>query len=71
MLVLSRRRNESVIIGGRVRITILEQHGSRVRIGIEAPEELSVLREELRDRPLASAMRRDRRARRAEDRVVD
>jgi carbon storage regulator len=47
MLVLSRYQNESVIIDGNIRVTVLEVRGDRIRLGIEAPPEVPVLREEL------------------------
>lgn len=46
MLVLSRRREEKIYIGDAV-ITVLAIQGHRVRIGIEAPEDVHVLRDEL------------------------
>jgi carbon storage regulator len=47
MLVLSRQREERIIIGHDIIITILEIRGEKVRIGIDAPKELSVHREEV------------------------
>jgi carbon storage regulator len=47
MLVLSRKPDESIVIDKRITITILEVHGDNIRIGIEAPKEIPVLREEL------------------------
>jgi carbon storage regulator len=47
MLVLSRKAGESLIIGNQVRIKIVEIRGGQVRIGVEAPPEISVVREEL------------------------
>lgn len=49
MLVLSRKRWESLIIGTDVRITVLKVEGNHVRIGIEAPDHVTVLRTELAD----------------------
>jgi carbon storage regulator len=37
MLVLSRRKGESVMVGNQVRITVVDVRGDQVRIGIEAP----------------------------------
>ena len=45
MLVLSRRKGESIAIGENVKITILEQRGNRVRVGIEAPRAMAIRRE--------------------------
>lgn len=47
MLVLTRRLNESIRIGNNVVITIVEMRGKKVRIGIEAPQGVDILREEL------------------------
>lgn len=47
MLVLTRTLNENIWIGNDVRLTILDVRGRSVRIGIEAPKEVIILREEL------------------------
>lgn len=47
MLVLSRKRNESVVIGDNVVVTLLEIRGDKVRLGIEAPQDISVHRQEV------------------------
>jgi carbon storage regulator len=47
MLVLSRKPEERIVIDERITITILEIHGDRIRIGIDAPKEMPILREEL------------------------
>jgi carbon storage regulator len=47
MLVLSRKRSESILIGTDVRITVLKIEGNHIRLGIEAPDEVIVLRAEL------------------------
>ena len=49
MLVLSRKKNESIMIGDSVMITIVEIRGDRVRLGIEAPPEVPVHRREVYD----------------------
>ena len=49
MLVLSRQRDESIIIGDNVQITIVDIRGDKVRLGIEAPAEISVHRKEVFD----------------------
>ena len=47
MLVLSRRRNEDIVIGDDIVITVLEQRGDVTRIGIEAPKQVPVHRREV------------------------
>jgi carbon storage regulator CsrA len=47
MLVLSRKKNESIIIGDNVRIEVLQVKGNTIRLGISAPQEVKVLRGEL------------------------
>ena len=49
MLVLSRRKNDSIVIDDCIVVTVIEIRGDKVRIGIEAPRELPVLREEVFD----------------------
>ena len=50
MLVLSRKSTESIHIGDSVVVTVLEVRGNKVRIGIDAPEDIHVFRSELLDR---------------------
>lgn len=47
MLVLSRQRDESIIIGDNIVITVVDIRGNKVRLGIEAPKEVSVHRQEV------------------------
>ena len=47
MLVLSRKLNEAILIDGGIRITVLGIRGRQVRLGIEAPAEVGIYREEL------------------------
>jgi carbon storage regulator len=49
MLVLSRQRDESIIIGDNVIVTIVDIRGDKVRLGIEAPAEIPVHRQEVYD----------------------
>nr|ELR5185550.1 carbon storage regulator CsrA [Providencia rettgeri] len=53
MLILTRRINEEVMIGDDIKIRILSVKGNQVRIGIAAPEDVSVHREEIYQRILA------------------
>ncbi len=50
MLVLTRRSGESFMIGDEVSVTVLELKGKQVRIGIDAPREVSVHRKEIFDK---------------------
>jgi carbon storage regulator len=52
MLVLTRRLGEKLIIGGNVTVTILGVKGNQVRIGIDAPRDVKVNREEIHQRIL-------------------
>jgi len=47
MLILTRKSGQSVLIGDEIKISIIEVKGSQVRIGIEAPRNISVHREEI------------------------
>ena len=47
MLVLSRQKDESIIIGDNIEITIVDVRGDKVRLGISAPREISVHRKEV------------------------
>ncbi len=47
MLVLSRQKDESIVIGDNVEITIVDVRGDKVRLGINAPREISVHRKEI------------------------
>ncbi len=47
MLVLSRKRGESIVIGGSITVTVVEFRGDKVRLGISAPEEVPVHRQEV------------------------
>jgi carbon storage regulator len=47
MLVLSRKVGERVVIAGEVVVQVLEVHGQQIRLGVEAPPEVTILREEL------------------------
>jgi carbon storage regulator len=49
MLVLSRQRDESIMVGDNVQITIVDIRGDKVRLGIVAPAEIPVHRKEVYD----------------------
>lgn len=50
MLVLTRRRGESIVIGGEIEVTVLEVTGDKVRVGIEAPDDVDIHRKEILER---------------------
>jgi carbon storage regulator CsrA len=50
MLVLSRKKNEKIILGDSIEITIVRVSDSQVRLGIQAPSNVTVLRTELADK---------------------
>ncbi|MCA9078364.1 MAG: carbon storage regulator CsrA [Planctomycetaceae bacterium] len=47
MLVLSRKKNESIVIDDQIKITVVEIRGDKVRLGIEAPREVPIHRNEV------------------------
>ena len=47
MLVLTRRANQSIVIGSDVTVTVLEIRGDQIRLGITAPKDVTVHREEV------------------------
>lgn len=49
MLVLSRKKNESIVIGDDIRIVVVEIRGDKVRLGVEAPRSVPVHRREVYD----------------------
>ena len=49
MLVLSRKKNESIVIRDDIIITLVDIRGDKVRLGIEAPKEVAVHRREVYD----------------------
>lgn len=57
MLILQRKPNEAVLIGDDIRIVILRSDGGGVRLGIEAPTEVPILREEIVDEVRSETVR--------------
>ena len=49
MLVLSRKQSEQIVIGDNVVITVVKVAGGKIRIGVEAPPEVSIHRKEIWD----------------------
>ena len=49
MLVLSRHRDESIVIGDNIKIVVVDIRGDRVRLGVEAPSDVPVHRQEVYD----------------------
>jgi len=56
MLVLSRKVGESIQIAGDIRVTVTEVRGGRVRLSIEAPSSIRVLRKEISDAQASGAV---------------
>lgn len=50
MLVLSRKVGEEIVVGSNIRITVVAIQGERVRIGITAPKDVTLDRQEIHDR---------------------
>jgi len=57
VLILSRRNGESFVIGENIKITVLSQRSNQVRIGIDAPRDLPVFREEVLERRKSQGQR--------------
>lgn len=66
MLVLSRKKNESIVIDDDITIVVVEIRGDKVRLGVEAPKEVPVHRREVYD-----AIRRNEEANKATDATGD
>ena len=55
MLILTRRPGETLIISDNIRVTVLDVSGNQIRIGVTAPREVPVHREEVAERIKAEA----------------
>jgi carbon storage regulator len=51
MLVLTRKPEESIQIGENITVTIIKVNGKAVRVGIDAPDDIRIIRSELADKP--------------------
>jgi carbon storage regulator len=60
MLVLSRKKNESIVINDDITIVVVEIRGDKVRLGIEAPKEVPVHRREVYDAIKRNEMTQDK-----------
>ncbi len=49
MLILTRKKDESILIDGKIEIRIIELENGKVKIGIEAPKSVKILRKEIHD----------------------
>ena len=47
MLVLGRKENETILIGDNIRVTIVGRSGSSIRVGVQAPRDIRVVRQEI------------------------
>jgi carbon storage regulator len=63
MLVLSRQKDESIMVGDNVEITIVDVRGDKVRLGITAPKEIPVHRREVYE-----AIQREKKEKQAQER---
>ena len=54
MLVLSRKTNESIVIDGKIILSILRLEGDSVKVGVDAPRDVTVFRKEIYDEILES-----------------
>ncbi len=67
MLVLSRKRDESIVIGDNIFLTVIDIRGDKVRLGIQAPTEISVHRLEVYEALQREAQRQASEAEVSED----
>ena len=59
MLVLSRKVGERILLGDNIRITVVRVSGGGVRLGIEAPSDIAVVREEVMDAQATASTKTD------------
>lgn len=71
MLVLSRKKMEKIVIGDKIVITVIEIRGDRVRLGIEAPQEIPVHRNEVQENIRKEAEREAAQAATPEEKAAD
>jgi carbon storage regulator len=62
MLVLSRKESEKVLLGDEIVLTIVRLSGDRVRLGIEAPSDMLILRKELDENEISRSNEKKRKA---------
>jgi carbon storage regulator len=60
MLVLSRKKNESIVINDSISIVVVEIRGDKVRLGVEAPKDVTVHRKEVYDAIKSFDLKHDR-----------
>jgi carbon storage regulator len=53
MLILTRKTGEAIIIDGSIKVSVLSIEGNQIRLGIDAPKDISVHREEIHNKILA------------------
>ena len=71
MLILSRKNEQTIVIDGRITITVLEVRGNVVRLGIDAPREVAVHRGEIHERIVADSTAGEHDASRSRDEPHD
>lgn len=57
MLVLTRRKEDSILIGDNIVVKILEINGNQVKIGIDAPIEINIVRKEIVGKPIKNCQK--------------
>ena len=55
MLILTRKVGETIVINDNIRVTVLSVNGNQIRLGVEAPEDVPVHRQEIHERIKAEA----------------